>query len=125
MTCHILFSPFQLQRRRYSLAAFRLAEDGFRLLEITFAPYTDKESLMMQLYLELGVRLMEAEVRYKRPPPTDDILEELEGVVHYMNDFLVCKKYFLDVIYVTHYCHFRLPTLRTLLVMKSEKFTNE
>lgn len=68
---------------------------------------------------------MEAEVRYKRPPPTDDILDELEGVIHYMNDFLVCTKYFFQVIYVTQYFRFRQPTLRTLLVMKSEIFTKE
>lgn len=86
------FSPEVLRLRRYSIAAYRIAEEGFALLEIPDTRYVDRESLMMQLYLEYGERLMEAEVRYKRPPPTDCILEELESVVYYINDFIVWLK---------------------------------
>lgn len=82
-----------LRQRRYSPEAFRVAEEGYRLLEIPFVRYVDNGSLMMQLYLQYGLRLLEAEDRYKRPPPAEVVLDYLEDTVLYYNDVIVINKF--------------------------------
>lgn len=87
------YRPKKLVHRDYSTAAFRTAKEAFAFLQIQFWLHTDINSLMMQLYLEYGARVMEAEEQY-RPGrvPGEIILEYLEDNVHYFNNVIVRKK---------------------------------